>query len=94
MSGEWVKYTVRVTKSGDYRVVLRYGTPARGQTGPELLIDDKSVGQFETAPHKAAHRGADTDAALLHIPLKEGDHEIVLLMQGSYNVSTLTFEEM
>ncbi len=90
-AGEWLKYTVHVKKTGKYKAVLRYGTPSRGQKGPRLLIDGSPVGQWETPPHKDSHWGTDTDAVLDGIELTEGEHEFVFLLQGSYNMSTITF---
>ncbi len=115
-AGEWLKYTIHAEKDGIYRFILNYGTPAKNQKGPKLLIDRTPAGSFETSPHKAAHWGCDTESVLvpvhvggdsnekangfakkedlqspetLGVSLSRGDHEIVLLMQGSYNINTL-----
>lgn len=93
-SGEWLKYTVQVAKTGKYKAILQYGTPARGQRGPLLLLDGLPAGQWETPPHKASHWGTDTDATIENIELSAGEHELVLLLRGSYNLSTVTFVPM
>ena len=87
--GEWLKYTVHVNRTAKYTFMLDYGTPSPKQRGPKLMIDCKAVGDFETPAHAFPDWRHTGKAVLRGIPLTEGDHEIVLLMQGSYNLGAL-----
>ncbi len=87
--GEWLKYTVHVNRSGKYTFTLDYGTPSPKQRGPKLMVDCKVVGDFETPAHEFPDWRHTSKAVLKAVPLSEGDHEIVLLMQGSYNLGAL-----
>jgi len=90
--GEWLKYTVHVNQTANYRFTLEYGTPAPKQRGPKLMVDSKAVGDFATPVHEFPDWRHTSKAVLKSVPLSEGDHEIVLLMQGSYNLGGLNVE--
>ncbi len=87
--GEWLKYTVHVTQTAKYTCTLEYGTPSPKQRGPKLMVDCQAVGDFETPAHEFPDWRHTSKAVLRGVPLTEGDHEIVLLMQGSYNLGAL-----
>ena len=90
--GEWLKYTVHVNRTANYTFTLEYGTPAPKQRGPKLLVDGKAVGDFATPAHEFPDWRHASKAVLKSVPLTAGDHEIVLLMQGSYNLGGLKVE--
>jgi hypothetical protein len=87
--GEWLKYTVHVNRTAKYTFTLDYGTPSPKQRGPKLMVDCKAVGDFETPAHEFPDWRHTSRAVLRGVPLTEGGHEIVLLMQGSYNLGAL-----
>ncbi|MGI6418165.1 MAG: family 16 glycosylhydrolase [Thermoguttaceae bacterium] len=87
--GEWLKYTVHVNRTANYTCTLDYGTPSPQQRGPKLMVDCQAVGDFETPAHEFPDWRHTSRAVLRGVPLTEGDHEIVLLMQGSYNLGAL-----
>ena len=87
--GEWLKYTVHVNQTAKYTFTLDYGTPSPKQRGPKLMVDCKAVGDFETPAHEFPDWRHTSKAVLRGVPLTAGDHEIVLLMQGSYNLGAL-----
>ena len=90
--GEWLKYTVHVNRTANYMFTLDYGTPSPKQRGPKLMVDCKAVGDFETPMHEYPDWRHTSKAVLKSVPLTAGDHEIVLLMQGSYNLGGLKVE--
>ena len=90
--GEWLKYTVHVNQTANYTFTLDYGTPSPKQRGPKLMVDCKAVGDFETPAHEFPDWRHTSKAVLKSVPLTAGDHEIVLLMQGSYNLGGLKVE--
>lgn len=90
--GEWLKYSVRVNRTANYRFALEYGTPSPKQRGPKLMVDCKAVGDFVTPAHEFSDWRHTSKAILSSVRLAEGDHEIVLLMQGSYNLGGLNVE--
>lgn len=53
------------------------------------MVDCQAVGDFETAAHEFPDWRHTSKAVLRGVPLTAGDHEIVLLMQGSYNLGAL-----
>ena len=87
--GEWLKYTVQVERTADYTFTLEYGTPSPKQRGPKLMVDCQAVGDFQTPAHEFPDWRHTSQAVLKSVPLAAGDHEIVLLMQGSYNLGSL-----
>lgn len=90
--GEWLKYSVHVNQTANYTFTLDYGTPSPKQRGPKLMVDCKAAGDFETPAHEFPDWRHTSKAVLRSIPLTEGDHEFVLLMQGSYNLGGLNVE--
>jgi len=90
--GEWLKYTVHVNQTANYTFTLDYGTPSPKQRGPKLMVDCKAAGDFETPAHEFPDWRHTSKAVLKSVPLTAGDHEIVLLMQGSYNLGGLKVE--
>lgn len=87
--GEWLKYTVHVNRTANYTFTLDYGTPSPRQAGPKLMVDCQAIGDFVTPAHPFPDWRHTSKAVLKSVPLSEGDHEIVLLMQGSYNLGAL-----
>lgn len=87
--GEWLKYTVHVNQTANYTLTLEYGTPSPKQRSPKLMVDCQAVGDFQTPAHEFPDWRHTSHAVLKSVPLTEGDHEIVLLMQGSYNLGGL-----
>ncbi len=90
--GEWLKYTVHVNQTASYTFTLEYGTPSPKQRGPKLMVDCKAAGEFETPAHEFPDWRHTSKAVLKSVPLTQGDHEIVLLMQGSYNLGGMKVE--
>jgi len=90
--GEWLKYTVHVKRTADYTFTLDYGTPSPKQPGPKLMVDCQAVGDFQTPAHEFPDWRHTSQAVLKSVPLAAGEHEIVLLMQGSYNLGALKVE--
>ena len=91
--GEWLKYSVHVAKAGTYVFRFTYGTPEPRQRGPLLLLDDRILGEFQTPSHEADDWRTDSTAELRGIELPEGEHELVLFLQGSYNILNLSAEK-
>lgn len=54
------------------------------------MVDRRALGDFETPAHEFPDWRHTSKAVLNSVPLTEGEHEIVLLMQGSYNLGSLT----
>jgi hypothetical protein len=90
--GEWLKYTVHVNRTANYKFTLEYGTPSPKQRGPKLMVDCKAIADFRTPAHEFPDWRHTSKAVLKSVPLTAGDHEIVLLMQGSYNLGGLNVE--
>jgi len=87
--GEWLKYTVHANRTANYTFTLEYGTPAPKQRGPKLMVDCKAIGDFATPAHEFPDWRHTSKAVLRGVPLTAGDREIILLMQGSYNLGAL-----
>ena len=89
--GEWLNYTVDIAEEGDYEVSFRYGTPSQGKQSMVFLCDLKVVGSVECIPQdvKYGWNTRSTAKTVLHLP--GGRHVIRLLLNGSYNFTTLTF---
>ncbi len=90
--GEWLKFTVQISETGKYVFRFTYGTPSKGQRGPQILLDGKILGEFQTPPHEFPDWRTDSTAEIT-CDLPAGEHELLLFMQGSYNIQNLSAEK-
>lgn len=91
-SGEWLEYTVNVTKSGEYDILARV---ASGSTtsGIQLFIDEEAITAEFTCPQTAEDSwDVYEEVSLGKATLTEGEHVLKLAITGSYvNVDWLKF---
>ena len=99
MSGEWIKYTLDVRKSGDYDIILHYGR-ADDYSGPATQID-LSVNDAALATLNIDLKGTGKDWAVtgrqfaeLPVRLEAGKNVLLVKFKGgSVNFGGLDFRE-
>jgi beta-glucanase (GH16 family) len=99
MSGEWIKYTVNVRKSGDYDIILHYGR-ANDYSGPATQID-LSVNDAKLATLNIDSKGTGKDWAVtgrqfaeLPVRLEAGSNVLLVKFSGgSVNFGGLDFRD-
>ena len=88
--GEWLEYTVKVAKSGEYNLNASYATSSEN-VGFKLYVDGNAVTDNIIVP-----QGADWETYATHnagkVTLSEGEHVLKLEIVGNYvNVDWLEF---
>ena len=90
--GEWLEYTVKVAKSGEYDLNASYATSSEN-VGFKLYVDGNAVTDNVIVP-----QGADWDTYATHsagkVNLTEGEHVLKLEIVGNYvNLDWIEFVE-
>ena len=91
-TGEWLKYTINVTKTASYNIDVRY---ASNQAGGKMLLklDGNIVSSTITIPSTGGWQTWQTQT-LQGIPLSAGAHELMVqFLSGGYNLNYLLFSE-
>lgn len=86
--GEWLRYTVNVTETGDYTLRLR-GAATWGQPSVSLLVDGAPAATVPIALSGSYDVFAITNAT---VRLGAGEHELRALLSGYFNLDYLEFE--
>ena len=89
-TGEWMRYTVDVSESGEYRLTFTYGTPDKGNHAVIIACDDDIVGRLALRPHEYADWRSTTKAETT-VRLPAGRHALTLLLFGQFNFSDFEF---
>jgi len=93
-SGEWIRYTVDIKKSGRYRMKLMYGTPSSFSHTIDVLLDNvRLVTLGPLKRHAAEHWGTDAPVEA-ELTLPAGRHVLMLHLFGQFNFGDITFEEI
>ena len=93
-SGEWIKYSVDITKAGKYDIAVPYGSPVYGGTSRiRLLLDGRLVGEIKLDKRTASWSPTpgDPKAELKGVVLPAGRHTLTLLLIGGFNMANLEF---
>lgn len=93
-SGEWIKYSVDITKAGKYDIAVPCGSPVySAQSRIHVLLDGRPVGDIKLDKRTASWSPTpgDPKAELKGVVLPAGRHTITLLLIGAFNISNLEF---
>ena len=90
---EWLAYTVDIQEGGVYTAQVCYGTPLPGRNELVLLLDDRQIGVFKMTPDKKNNWICSSVAEVSNLKLPAGRHKITLLVDGRFNLKTLSFRK-
>ena len=90
-ANEWLRYNIRVEKSGTYTFKVRFASPGGG-SGLDILVDGQKVGHFDPFPGTGDWQIWQTSDPIT-FQLEEGDHDLrVNILQDGANVNWFELE--
>lgn len=93
LTGEWIRITVNVQKTGKYKATLFHGSPPNYDNGRMLLLlDGKYLDTFKLKTNPNGGWGTSQQAVLTGLDLPAGRHVIKLVPIGGFNYSDVLFE--
>ena len=87
LNGEWLLYTVNVTKTGKYNLDLRVASPDDGKT-LQVEMDGENLTGPVTIPNTGGWQNWET-TSVLDLDLTQGQHKMRILFNSDYFFSGL-----
>ena len=90
LNGEWLLYTVNVTKSGKYNLDLRVASPDDGKT-LQVEMDGENITGPVSIPNTGGWQNWET-TSVMDLDLTQGQHKMRILFKADYlNLNYLEF---
>ncbi|MCR6638788.1 MAG: glycoside hydrolase N-terminal domain-containing protein [Sporocytophaga sp.] len=91
LNGEWLLYTVNVTKSGKYNLDLRVASPDDGKT-LQVEMDGENITGPVSIPNTGGWQNWET-TSVMDLDLTQGQHKMRILFNADYmNINYLEFK--